>query len=65
MTFDRIQLIVNGGGSRLPHSQPQFPPADLPTRCGEIAPHHDVKTLRLGIRLHQRITDNLSIWIGK
>jgi hypothetical protein len=31
------------------------------TCCGEVTPHRDVKTLRLGIRLHQRITNNLSI----
>ena len=29
------------------------------TCCGEITPHRDVKTLRLGTRLHQRKEDNL------
>jgi len=28
------------------------------TCCGEITPHRDVKTLRLGTRLHQRKEDN-------
>ena len=31
------------------------------TCCREIIPHRDMKTLCLGIRLHQRITNNLSI----
>jgi len=35
------------------------------TCYGEINPHRDMKTLRLGVKLHQRNTDNLSIWIGE
>jgi len=33
--------------------------------CGEITPHRDVKTLHLGVNLHQCNTDNLLIWIGE
>ena len=33
------------------------------TCCGEITPQRDVKTLYLGVKLHQCNTDNLSIWI--
>ena len=35
------------------------------TCCGEITPLHDLKSLHLSVKLHQRNTDNLSIWIGE
>ena len=32
---------------------------------GEITPHRNVKTVGLGVKLHQCNTDNLLIWIGE
>jgi len=53
----RCQPLVGGKSYKYPARQSHV--------LRGITPHRDVKTFRLGIKLHQRIMDNLSIWIGK